>query len=98
MSEFELPQTAEKRMEELNKHVEMYIAEYKEFKEKGKKAAGSRSKKALTIVKKLIVSVRRDIQDEIDSFKKTKDSSVSESTATEPEEKDDDEKDDSSES
>ena len=68
---YELPKTAEERKTELTKHIEMYQTEYKEFKEKSKKAAGGRAKKALTIVKKLITTVRRDIQDEIKAVKKS---------------------------
>jgi len=91
MSNFEIPKTADERRTEINKQIESYINEYKEFKEKGKKACGSRAKKALTVVKKLIIDVRRDIQDEIDTFKKEKPSipdsapdSVSEEKTAEP--------------
>ena len=67
---YELPKTADERRVDLNKYLETYTNEYKEFKEKGKKAAGSRAKKALTVVKKLITTVRRDIQEEISAVKK----------------------------
>ena len=67
---YELPKTADERMIDLNKFIETYQTEYKEFKEKGKKAAGSRAKKALTVVKKLITTIRRDIQEEISAVKK----------------------------
>ena len=67
---YDLPKTATERLIDLNKHLEIYQTEYKEFKEKSKKSCGSRAKKALTVVKKLITTVRRDIQDEINSVKK----------------------------
>jgi len=67
-----VPGTSVERKADFEKNLATFQEEYKEFKEKGKKAAGSRAKKSLTIVKKLITAVRRDIQDEIDALKKTK--------------------------
>lgn len=67
---YQIPETAEQRREDLNKHINIYTDEYQDFKDKQKKAAGSRAKKALTVVKKLITNVRKDIQEEIDSIKK----------------------------
>lgn len=69
---YKVPETAEARMADLTANITTYQTEYNEFKTKGKKAAGSRAKKALTTVKKLIISVRRDIQAEIDLLKKEK--------------------------
>ena len=67
---YQIPQTADERKADLQKHLETYSNEYKEFKEKNKKSSGSRAKKALTVVKKLITAVIRDIQEEINSVKK----------------------------
>lgn len=69
---FEMPDTLEGRKGELINQINLYTTEYDEFKSKGKAAAGSRAKKALTVVKKLITTVRRDIQSEIDAVKKAK--------------------------
>lgn len=70
MAAYEVPQTADDRRLDLKKHIDIYTTEYTEFKDKVKKAAGSRAKKALTVVKKLITAVRKDIQAEIDATKK----------------------------
>jgi hypothetical protein len=72
MAKYDVPAKAEDRMKDLNEHILLYQTEYKEFKEKSKKACGCRSKKALTVVKKLITAVRRDIQEEVDNTKKEK--------------------------
>jgi uncharacterized HAD superfamily protein len=71
MSAYQVPNTSDERKADLNKYLEIYTQEYKEFKEKGKKVCGSRAKKSLTVVKKLITGVRRDIQEEIDTLKKS---------------------------
>ena len=65
-----VPATAEERKSDLDQNLAMYNEGMTEFKEKGKKAAALRAKKALTIVKKLLTAIRKDIQVEIDSFKK----------------------------
>ena len=70
MAKYDVPAKAEDRKKDLNDFITTYQTEYKEFIEKTKKASGSRAKKALTVVKKLITAVRRDIQDEIDKAKK----------------------------
>jgi len=70
MAKYEIPAKAEERMKAMNDQVLLFQEEYKEFKEKAKKSAGGRAKKALTIVKKLITSVRKDIQEEIIAVKK----------------------------
>ena len=65
-----VPATAEERKSDLDQNLAMYNEGMTEFKEKGKKTAALRAKKALTIVKKLLTAIRKDIQVEIDSFKK----------------------------
>ena len=70
MAKYEVPKLAADRKKDLNDFIQTYVNEYGEFKEEGKKSAGSRAKKALTVVKKLITSVRRDIQEEINATKK----------------------------
>jgi hypothetical protein len=67
---FEVPATIDARRDEMKKQIETFMSEYAEFKEKNKKSCGSRAKKALTNVKKMIISVRRDIQEEINNCKK----------------------------
>lgn len=67
---YQVPETNDKRREELMRCFKEYSDEYEIFKTRNKKAAGSRAKKALTVVKKLITNVRRDIQEEIDAVKK----------------------------
>jgi len=65
-----VPATAEERRNDLQSNFQTYLDEYAILCEKGKKAAGSRAKKALTVVKKLITAVRKDIQDEVDAMGK----------------------------
>ena len=72
MANFDVPKTADERRTEIQNQINIYLTEYKEFQEKGKKACGSRAKKALTNIKKMIIDVRRDIQEEINSCKKEK--------------------------
>lgn len=67
---YQVPETAEERLAELKKHLEIYQNDYETFKTANKKSAGMRAKKALTVVKKLITPVRGDIQREVDSIRK----------------------------
>jgi hypothetical protein len=70
MAKFDVPETAKARMDSMAEAIKEFQTEYTEFKEKTKKVAGARSKKALTKVKKLITAVRRDIQEEIYALSK----------------------------
>jgi hypothetical protein len=66
MAIYNVPAKAENRIKDLNDHILLYQHEYKNFKEQRKKVCGYKAKKALTVVKKLITAVRRDIQEEVD--------------------------------
>jgi hypothetical protein len=72
MAKYVIPEKAEDRLKDLNDHIAKFQEEFKEFKEKSKKSCGARAKKALTVVKKLITSVRRDIAEDISNVKKDK--------------------------
>ena len=69
---YQVPQTKEERRKDFNDNLNIFNTEYLEFQTKKKSAAGSRAKKALTTVKKLITFIRRDIQAEIDLVKSAK--------------------------
>lgn len=70
MASYQVPETSEKRMDDLLKFIGEFKENYAELKEKQKKAAGSRAKKVLNNIKKLGTAVRRDIQEEINNIKK----------------------------
>lgn len=68
MPKYEIPASPEDRETDLNKFFDMYRFERQTLKEKGKKAAGGRAKKALSIIKRLITLHRKDIQEEINNI------------------------------
>lgn len=69
---YEVPDDKNRRLDELRKHFDLFLSEYGRFKQKNRKVAGGNAKKALTVVKKLITAVRRDIQGDIDKIHRGK--------------------------
>lgn len=70
MAVYEVPEAPESRLQELLNFMDEFKAEYGEFKEKGKKAAGSRARKTLNNIRKLGGFIRKDIQAELVSMRK----------------------------
>lgn len=70
MAVYQIPESAEQREKDLMGFMEEFSTNLEELREKKKKAAGGRAKKALNNIKKLATAVRRDIQEEINSVKK----------------------------
>jgi len=72
MAKYEVPATAQERIDALKNFIKDFTNNMEDFTTMQKKAAGSRAKKILNGVRKLITPVRRDIQEQILSMKKKK--------------------------
>jgi len=71
MGKYEIPSTVKEREEALNANIKSFAEDLQLLREKGRKNAGNRARGALTTIRKLITSVRKDIAEEIKTVKKS---------------------------
>lgn len=77
MASYEVPNTASERISDFDKLVDEFKLEYSLLTEKQKKVAGHRARKALLSISKLTRSLRKDVQDVLETVSKKKEPSDS---------------------
>lgn len=70
MTNYEIPNTPEERLNEFKKYVHEFLNRYEEFNETNKKVAGFKARKALLGISKLYRPLRVDLQDKINKISK----------------------------
>ena len=73
MSSYQVPKTADERIADFAKVINDFNLDYAEFKAKQRKVSGHRARKALLSIAKLTRFIRKDIQADILTIKKSAD-------------------------